>query len=355
MKDIEACKKYIARHEGVRRETYYDTAIPPHPTIGIGFNLDRSGAKPLIERFGLDFTELRKVGCELLCMETAPTCDCILMYASRAYILVGDELFYLHKVIKKIESMVLVSATLELFKEKLKPTTTSRILTDVELKEITKITSHGHTRLSTLNDDQINTLFEQDLLESIAGAKRFFPGFDDLSAMRQIVLVDMSFNLGYAKLCKFLKFNAALAGQDYDTAAKEMANSAWAKQVKIRGEANIIAMRTDTMYYSDIRLSVEVPYWVSTDTSMGGGHRWQLEIRGDNCTWIEFNSGRQEFQSRVKVIMTGDGHCSIERPNNREILKFLGANDKAIEQILETNPKPSVLIFSRSADQLIAS
>lgn len=330
MKDIEACKRYVARHEGIRRETYYDSATPPHPTIGIGFNLDRPGARDLIVRLGLDFDEIRKVGCELLCREIPPTYDCALKFAGRAYILVGDQLFYINKVIKKIESCILQVEQLELFVAKLKPAANSRLLTDAELKEIARVTGHDCSRLPTLSDIQINTLFEHDLLESETYAKRFFSAFDELSAMRQIVLVDMAFNLGYTKLCKFVRFNAALVCQDYDTAANEMMNSAWAKQVKIRGQANIVAMRTDTMYYPDIRLSLEIQYWVSSDTSVGGGHRWQLEISGDNCTWIEFSS-RQEFRCNVKIITTSDRHYKIERPNDREVLKFLGANEKAIE------------------------
>jgi len=43
----------IAEHEGRRRHVYLDQV--GHPTIGIGFNLDRGGARSIIEGLGLNF------------------------------------------------------------------------------------------------------------------------------------------------------------------------------------------------------------------------------------------------------------------------------------------------------------
>ena len=74
------------------------------------------------------------------------------------------------------------------------------------------------------NDVQI---VEEELL-------RAHPCVDRLDAVRQLVLVDMAFNLGVPRLCKFKKMWAAVEAEDFPTAAKEMLDSRWANQVKSR-------------------------------------------------------------------------------------------------------------------------
>ena len=41
--------KQIEKHEGVRRKIYYDSSIPPIPTIGIGHNLNIPLHKDVVE------------------------------------------------------------------------------------------------------------------------------------------------------------------------------------------------------------------------------------------------------------------------------------------------------------------
>ena len=55
--------------------------------------------------------------------------------------------------------------------------------------------------------------------------------FDDLSEVRQAVLIDMCLNLGWPRLSGFRKFLAALEEGSYSRAAAEMMNSLWARQV----------------------------------------------------------------------------------------------------------------------------
>lgn len=48
---------FISENEGRRLQTYTDTL--GHPTVGVGFNLDRVGARKTIEALGLDFEAVR--------------------------------------------------------------------------------------------------------------------------------------------------------------------------------------------------------------------------------------------------------------------------------------------------------
>ena len=63
---------------------------------------------------------------------------------------------------------------------------------------------------------------------------RAHPCVDRLDAVRQLVLMDMAFNMGVPRLCKFKKMWNAIHDEDFISAAKEMLDSRWAIQVKSR-------------------------------------------------------------------------------------------------------------------------
>lgn len=63
---------------------------------------------------------------------------------------------------------------------------------------------------------------------------RAHPCVDKLDAVRQLVLMDMAFNMGVPRLRKFTKMWNAIHENKFDIAAKEMLDSRWAIQVKSR-------------------------------------------------------------------------------------------------------------------------
>ncbi|HVT61432.1 MAG TPA: glycoside hydrolase family protein [Thermoanaerobaculia bacterium] len=152
---LSQTKTLIEKHEGRKNTAYVDTA--GHPTIGIGFNLDRSDARQKIEALGLNFDDVRA----------------------------------------------------------------------------------GTTSLS---DAQVDALFDGDVQKAVADAQALVSNFDDLSAARQAVVVDMVFNLGSAGFAKFHNTIAAIESGDWAGAAQQMLDSAWAKQVKGRAteDANLM-------------------------------------------------------------------------------------------------------------------
>lgn len=92
----------------------------------------------------------------------------------------------------------------------------------------------GHALHKPLTRAAVDQIFKDDLNDAINECLHAFPWFADLALPRQYVLIDMCFNLGLPGLLKFKKFLAALAKEDYETAANEMIDSLWAKQVKGR-------------------------------------------------------------------------------------------------------------------------
>lgn len=87
-----------------------------------------------------------------------------------------------------------------------------------------------------LTVEQIKTLYNESLTKAFKDVKVFAPNFDRLPDNVKMVLIDMSFNLGLPKLQQFVKLKDAIRREDFKAAAKEMENSAWAKQVGSRAK-----------------------------------------------------------------------------------------------------------------------
>ena len=105
---------------------------------------------------------------------------------------------------------------------------TEEELADLDIPTIEHVYEYGITEADAVylatNDVQI---VEEELV-------RAHPCVDRLDSVRQLILIDMAFNMGVPRLCKFKKMWAAVECGDYPTAAKEMLDSRWAKQVKGR-------------------------------------------------------------------------------------------------------------------------
>ena len=101
-------------------------------------------------------------------------------------------------------------------------------LDHMDIPNMDAIYEHGITEEDAVylatNDVQI---VEEELLKA-------HPCVADLDAVRQLVLVDMAFNMGVPRLSKFKKMWAAIHENKFDVAAKEMLDSRWANQVKSR-------------------------------------------------------------------------------------------------------------------------
>ena len=105
---------------------------------------------------------------------------------------------------------------------------TKEELDDLDIPSIDHVYEYGITEADAVyiatNDVQI---VEDELV-------RAHPCVDRLDSVRQLILMDMAFNMGVPRLCKFVKMWNAIHEEDYPTAAKEMLDSRWANQVKSR-------------------------------------------------------------------------------------------------------------------------
>ena len=87
-------------------------------------------------------------------------------------------------------------------------------------------------------------ILEDDIVRTMGELNRIAPFWTSLDDTRQRVMCNMCFNLGGSGLAKFVKMLAAVKEHDFDRAADEIADSAWAKQVGIRAVRLISMMRT---------------------------------------------------------------------------------------------------------------
>lgn len=98
-----------------------------------------------------------------------------------------------------------------------------------------------------VGDDEIDLMYENDIMTAIWAAKRFFPKFDGMDEVRQIVVLDMIFNLGQTRFAGFVNTIRYINVGDYSQAARNMLLSKWAKQVGNRAIQLADMMRTGHM------------------------------------------------------------------------------------------------------------
>lgn len=99
---------------------------------------------------------------------------------------------------------------------------------------------------SGLSREEAHYLLAHDVQRvAVAALDAIWPYWrDELDPVRQRVLLNMAFNLGEGRLARFVRMWAAINRKAWHTAAEEMLDSRWARQVGIRAERLAAAMRT---------------------------------------------------------------------------------------------------------------
>jgi len=104
---------------------------------------------------------------------------------------------------------------------------------------------YGHNlTVGALSDDAMEQILRDDV-QAVETACLSLPIWKDLSEARKGVLLNMAFNLGFVGLMQFRAMYVALESGDYETAAAEMLNSTWARQVGARADRLAKQMQED--------------------------------------------------------------------------------------------------------------
>ncbi|WP_433511317.1 hypothetical protein ACQP2T_46970 [Nonomuraea sp. CA-143628] len=211
----EQMEAYVAENEsrnGLYGDThvYMDSAVPPHPTVGVGFNLDRSDAEALLTAVGANYAAVRA----------------------------------------------------------------------------------GTQDLTPL---QIITLFKGDYRAAVANVGRVIDNFNTLSSARQVVLIDMMYNLGPTRFGQFTGVINAVKSGNFLGASIQMQNSKWAKQVGNRAKKGMRLMSQGAV--CDPR---DMPRYVPV--SPGGGGGWTQYPGGVEAMPWSGGNGDSDFWMKLKSI-----------------------------------------------------
>lgn len=102
---------------------------------------------------------------------------------------------------------------------------------------------HGQEVGTAISEERVVEVFEQDVQITIEECKKLYDCWIDLPEEVQLIIANMMFNMGRPRLSGFKKFNAAVADGDWQSAADEMIDSRWYRQVTNRADRLVTRMR----------------------------------------------------------------------------------------------------------------
>ena len=94
----------------------------------------------------------------------------------------------------------------------------------------------GHNLNDPISDIAINQIFKDDLASVVANLQTHIPWLDSLDDVRYGALVNLGFNLGIEGLLEFKPMLSALQRGDFQGAANQLLNSAYAHEVGNRAK-----------------------------------------------------------------------------------------------------------------------
>jgi|SRR5690554_6236129 len=94
-----------------------------------------------------------------------------------------------------------------------------------------------------ISRDEAGFMLDNDI-DEVEKHLRTVDEYNELSPVRQTVLANMCFNLGFYGLMSFRRMWKAIARKDYSGAAQEMLDSQWSRQVGYRADELAQIMRS---------------------------------------------------------------------------------------------------------------
>ena len=94
-----------------------------------------------------------------------------------------------------------------------------------------------------VSEDRVANAFDDDIGIVLSDCNKLYPDFEDLPEEAQQIIANMMFNLGRPRLSKFVGMKRGVDAKDWDSAADEMVDSRWYRQVGARAERLVNRMR----------------------------------------------------------------------------------------------------------------
>ena len=94
-----------------------------------------------------------------------------------------------------------------------------------------------------VSEDRVADAFDDDIEIVLSDCITLYPDFEDLPEEAQQIIANMMFNLGRPRLSKFVGMKRGVDAKDWDSAADEMVDSRWYRQVGARADRLVNRMR----------------------------------------------------------------------------------------------------------------
>ena len=101
----------------------------------------------------------------------------------------------------------------------------------------------GQSLGTPVSSERVAEAFDSDIETVLSDCNILYPDFEDLPEEAQQIIANMMFNLGRPRLSKFVGMKRGVDAEDWDTAADEMVDSRWYRQVGERAERLVARMR----------------------------------------------------------------------------------------------------------------
>ena len=102
---------------------------------------------------------------------------------------------------------------------------------------------NGQAVGTPVSKDRVDAAFDGDVEVVLSECKVLYPDFEDLPEEAQQIIANMMFNLGRPRLSKFVGMKRGVDEKDWNSAADEMVDSRWYRQVGARAERLVNRMR----------------------------------------------------------------------------------------------------------------
>ena len=95
-----------------------------------------------------------------------------------------------------------------------------------------------------VDSDRVQEAFETDVESVLSDCERLYVQFEHLPEEVQLIVANMMFNMGYTRLSKFKGMKRGVDARDWESAADEMVDSKWYRQVTRRADRLVVRMRS---------------------------------------------------------------------------------------------------------------